>query len=107
MTTSTHLVKPFKNPYIDLALKDYSNWIFTEEQAKSQKGIWRDIFTNTPPNPIDLEIGVGNGYFFSHQSKTFAQRNLVGLELKYKPLIQTAKRTLKNNLRNFKFLFTH
>ena len=42
------------------------------------------------------EIGTGNGFHFVHQVQNEPHRNLIGIDLKYKPLAQTLRRLLKN-----------
>src|SRR5271170_2848598 len=77
---------PFPNRYIQM-LPEYKNWIFLEEEAIALKGKWTSIFKK-PEQPLDLEIGCGNGFFFAQQVENVPERNLMGLELKYKPLVQ-------------------
>ncbi len=86
-----------------LALQnEYSQWAFDEERAPRNKGLWRrEIFQTTDDNhPLDLEIGTGNGLFFLHRAKTHPHRSLVGIEIKYKPLIQSIRRTRSLGLDN-------
>jgi tRNA (guanine-N7-)-methyltransferase len=49
---------------------------------------------------MDLEIGTGNGLHFAHHAITYPGRCLVGLELRYKPLIQTIRRALRAGGKN-------
>lgn len=82
---------PKPNEYIQMMLGEYASWTFTEEEAPLFKGKWQtEVFKNS--GPIDLEIGTGSGYHFAHYGQSYPDRNLVGLELKYKPLIQSIRR---------------
>jgi tRNA (guanine-N7-)-methyltransferase len=76
------------------------NWVFTEEEAPLHKGRWREALGFESTVPVDLEIGTGNGYFFSHQAHSNPSRVLLGMELKYKPLVQTIKRALRMGTTN-------
>lgn len=90
---------PRPNQYtlaLDGEFKDYA---FNEERTPLNKGKWKTVFVN-PDAPLDLEVGTGAGYFFQHQALKHPERNLVGIEIKYKPLIQTIRRTLRAGARN-------
>src|ERR1700683_3448711 len=89
---------PFPNIYVKM-LPEFKGWIFLEEEALQLKGKWTSVF-GKPEQPLDLEIGCGNGFFFGHQVETQQGRNLLGIELKYKPLVQTVRRAKSKNLEN-------
>jgi len=89
---------PFPNLYIKM-LPEYKNWIFLEEEAVALKGRWASVF-DKPHHPVDLEIGCGNGFFFAQQVEAKPERNLLGIELKYKPLVQTVRRVKNKNQGN-------
>ncbi len=89
---------PFPNLYIKM-LPDFKNWIYLEEEAINLKGKWNNVFEK-PEQPLDLEIGCGNGFFFAEQVEKNPDRNLLGIELKYKPLVQTVRRIKNKNLHN-------
>lgn len=104
------LTRNIPNPhrYILMLQKDFSDWAYDEERAVLFKGKWRhEVFKVREESPIDLEIGVGNGFFFSHQAKAFPERNLIGIEIKYKPLIQTVRRARANGATNIRVLRFH
>jgi len=87
---------------------EYRHLAFNEERAPANQGQWRkEIFGVDEDFPMDLEIGTGNGTFFHHYCHTHPQRNVVGVELKYKPLIQTIRRNHKLNLSNGRVVRTH
>lgn len=88
------------NEYI-LALRGtYSNWSFDEEQAPLCRGKWREIFGRASEEPVDVELGTGNGFHFANHAIKFPERSLVGVELKYKPLIQSIRRAVRANCNN-------
>jgi tRNA (guanine-N7-)-methyltransferase len=96
---------PFPNRYVQM-LPEYKNWIFLEEEAVGLKGKWASVFEDSL-KPLDLEIGCGNGFFFAQQVASFAERNLLGIELKYKPLVQTVRRIKDRDLTNGKGIRFH
>lgn len=92
---------PVQNAYTSALNGEYSHIAFDEVRAPLNKGLWRkDVFKADAAMPLDLEIGTGNGTFFAHQAASNPNRLLVGLELKYKPLIQTIRRAAKQGSRN-------
>jgi tRNA (guanine-N7-)-methyltransferase len=68
---------------------------YNEERAVALKGKWRaEAFKVAPDHPLDLEIGTGNGFHFAHLAKANPTRSILGIELKYKPLIQSIRRAM-------------
>lgn len=92
------IAKP--NAYIVALNSEYASWAYDEERVLPLKGRWRAEFGVDASAPLDLEIGTGNGTHFAHYAASAPQRNVVGLELKYKPLIQTIRRCRRQNLTN-------
>lgn len=96
--------KSLPNPteYVLALNGEYRDWAYDEERAKENRGRWRDLFDVSAHSlaknemPMDLEIGTGNGYFFAHRAKICPDRLLVGMELKYKPLIQSIRRARRD-----------
>lgn len=83
---------------IDNECKDFA---FNEERAPHHRGVWREqVFQVPTEHPVDLEIGTGNGNHFAHHSKSNPNRCLVGLEIKYKPLIQSIRKVLNFGMKN-------
>lgn len=94
--------KTLPNPtvYVEMLYGEYKGWAFDEADAKGLRGAWRSKFGVTTDAPLDLEIGTGNGYFFAHQASAFPDRSLLGLEIKFKPLIQSIRRARKAGATN-------
>lgn len=92
-----------------LALEgEYKDYAFSEVRAPLNKGKWRsEIFKINQDAIIDLEVGTGNGKHFAHYALTNKDRNLVGIEIKYKPLIQSIRRVLKENGKNARICRYH
>lgn len=98
----------YQNEYtlaLDGDLRDYA---FNEERSPQNKGRWRqDIFQVPASTAVDLEIGTGNGLHFFHRASLDVSRCLVGVELKYKPLIQTIRRCVNRNFKNARICRYH
>jgi len=87
--------------YVQALQGEFSEFAYDEERALAMKGAWREkAFIQPQAAPLDLEIGTGNGYFFAHQAEAQPQRLLLGLEIKFKPLIQTIRRALFRGCKN-------
>jgi tRNA (guanine-N7-)-methyltransferase len=92
------LTRDLRHPteYVRLMNEDLSQWAFNEERAVKMVGKWRaEVLKTSAAHPLDLEIGTGNGYHFAHLAKSNPERSLVGIEIKFKPLIQSIKRALR------------
>jgi tRNA (guanine-N7-)-methyltransferase len=90
------------NPYVGL-IEDYSPWVFMEEQARLLRGEWKNLVFNSP-RPLDVEIGTGNGFHFSHYAETHPERSLVGFEIKFKTVVQSIARARRGNCENVKMV---
>lgn len=87
---------PKPNAYILALQGEYSPWSYDEERAPTYRGLWREkAFEVDASAPVDLEIGTGNGTHFAHHAAQNPGRCLIGLELRYKPLIQSIRRVRK------------
>lgn len=86
---------PRQNAYTLALNGEFSHVAFDEVRAPLNKGKWRsDVFKASAAMPLDVEVGTGNGTYFAHHAKVHPDRLLVGLELKYKPLVQTIRRAV-------------
>jgi tRNA (guanine-N7-)-methyltransferase len=102
--------KDLKIPnYYTLALDgEFREFAFNEERAGENKGQWRSqVFKTVDTAPVDLEIGTGNGVHFQHHCLKHPERHLIGIELKYKPLIQTIRGALRKGSRNGRVIRFH
>ncbi len=92
---------PRQNFYTLALNGEYAHRAFDEERAPLNKGKWRsEVFQAEEARVLDLEIGTGTGTFFAHQAIKNPERLLVGIELKYKPLIQSIRRALTAGANN-------
>lgn len=102
--TSTQAL-PNPNQYVQALLGEYAEWALSEDRAPLHRGRWRaEVLRVADDKPVDLEIGTGNGYFFAHQALAHPERCLLGIELKYKPLIQSIRRALRGGARNARIM---
>ena len=92
---------PNQNAYTLALDNEFRDFAFNEERAPENKGKWRSqVFKCAQDVPLDVEIGTGSGMHFAHRANANLKRNLVGLELKYKPLIQSIRRAQATGIRN-------
>ena len=98
MVETKTLPKPTE--YVLALNGEYADWAYDEERAKQHRGKWRRQFGVEDLAPMDLEIGTGNGYFFAHRAVSEPSRSLIGMELKYKPLIQSIRRARRDGAEN-------
>lgn len=86
---------PYPNDYAVSLLNDFDKHAYDEERVLDFKGKWRELrFESDDSLALDLEIGTGNGFHLANFVGNNPERAIVGLELKYKPLIQTVRRAL-------------
>ena len=92
------------NPYVELMYGEFAGWTFAED-ASQYRGQWRQqAFAVNRSCPLDLEIGPGNGFHFAEHARKYPDRQLIGLELKYKPLVQSIRRCLRSGANNARML---
>ena len=93
------------NSYVNKMYEDYADWVFDEQESELFKDHWREKVFNSPASSkMDIEIGPGSGNHFCHLTSYNRERLFVAIELKYKPLIQTARRLQKNNCVNARII---
>ena len=90
------------NPYM-YRLKEYPEYImYDKEVMNSYQGRWNEYFKNN--NPIYLEIGSGSGNFALGMCEKYKDRNHIALELRFKRLHSSARKSKNLNLNNVLFL---
>lgn len=96
---------PKPNMYIKALKGEFSSWAFDEERCPQLRGKWRsEVFKASEDVAMDLEIGTGNGFHFGHYAQKHPERNLLGIELKYKPLIQAIRRCVRAGCENARIM---
>ncbi|MBX3020789.1 MAG: tRNA (guanosine(46)-N7)-methyltransferase TrmB [Bdellovibrionales bacterium] len=92
---------PIPNEYILALHGEYGDWCYDEERTPELRGQWRKEAFRVPETaPLDFEIGTGNGLHFAHHAIKHPERCLLGIELKYKPLIQSIRRARRGGAIN-------
>ena len=77
--------------------------MYDNERILSLKGNWcKNLFKNS--NNLYLEIGSGSANFTSTLAKLNPNNNYLGVEIRFKRLIQAARKAEKLNLNNLVFL---
>lgn len=97
----------YQNAYTLSIQNEYSKFVYDGESAYSMRGQWRKLLEMEEPCAIDLEIGTGNGLHFAHRSERFPGRGIIGIEMKYKPLVQSIRRALKSGAKNARMVRLH
>lgn len=97
--------RDIRNPheYVRAMHGECREWVFDEEAAPNFKGRWKQEVFNSN-RPLDLEIGTGNGFFFAQRAEECPERSLLGIEVKFKPLIQTIRRARRTGSENMRML---
>ena len=89
-----------RNPYVSIAERE-ENGLHLESAARAHRGEWRKSTFNAPSQmPLDVEIGTGNGEFLAHHSAAHPERCVLGIERKFKPLVQSLKGLQRAELNN-------
>ncbi len=63
---------------------------------------FKDIFANT--NPVNVEIGIGNGEFLVHYASKFPEENFLGFEVVKRVIRKAISRAQKRELNNIKLI---
>lgn len=92
------IAKP--NQYVHMLDNEFRDHAFNEDRAVALKGKWREALGVESEHPMDLEIGTGNGFHFANLAKRIPERSLLGIELKFKPLVQSIRRALNQGAQN-------
>ncbi len=95
---------PRPNIYVQQLYGDFAPWCLDEEAAPQHKGLWRKLLGLPEDAPLCLEIGTGNGTHFLDLVRNNPNQGHLGIELKYKPLIQTVRRCVREHLQNFRVI---
>lgn len=65
--------------------------IYDDEKIVNSKNKWsKEIFKNN--NPLELEIGCGSAMFTNELARLNKNVNFIGVEIRFKRLVQAAKR---------------
>ena len=80
---------PNLNPYLKLH-REFGPPVFTAEDAQEHAGRWQTAFGREAP--LHLEIGTGNGFFLAEMAQRHPEWNWLGIEIRYKRVILTAKK---------------
>jgi tRNA (guanine-N7-)-methyltransferase len=80
--------RPDLNPYVRLH-REYRE-IVPGNEAPTWRGRWSELFGRTAP--LHLEIGTGNGSFFAAMASAHPECDFVGVEIRFKRVVQGAKR---------------
>ena len=80
------------NPYLSLHA-ELGRPAMTSEAAAACKGRWHEEFGREAP--LHVEIGAGNGFFLSGMAARHPEFNWLGVEIRFKRVVLTARKLLK------------
>ncbi|MFT5583793.1 MAG: tRNA (guanine-N7-)-methyltransferase [Cognaticolwellia sp.] len=82
-------IDPDHNPYLNLH-RSWGRPVLTSEQSAACRGAWEQEFGRKAT--LNVEIGTGNGFFFSGMAESHPDQNWLGIEIRFKRVILTAKK---------------
>lgn len=77
------------NPYVT-EHRSFGRPVLPADEAATFKGRWHDAFGREAP--LHLEIGCGNGFFFTGMAERHTDWNFVGIEIRYKRVVLVGKK---------------
>jgi tRNA (guanine-N7-)-methyltransferase len=86
------------NPYLVLH-HEFGLPVLTAQQAQEACVDWAAHFGR--PAPLHLEIGSGNGFFFAGMAKLHPEWNWLGVEIRFKRVILTARKLQSSGSEEF------
>ncbi len=88
---------PDANPYVR-SHREFGPPLLTADAAWTWKGRWHAHFGREAP--LHLEIGCGNGFFLRDMALAHPEWDFVGIEIRFKRVVQTAEKLVKAGVRN-------
>lgn len=89
------------NPYLKAHL-EYTPEVIPAERGPELRGHWQDAFLR--PAPLHVEIGPGNGFFLSGMAARHPDRNWLGIEIRFKRVVLTARKLRRAGCENGRVL---
>ncbi len=77
------------NPYLK-SHQELKPEVITSAEGPAFRGRWGDAFGR--PAPLHVEIGPGNGFFLAGMGALHPDRNWLGIELRFKRVVLTARK---------------
>ena len=72
------------------------------KNPEASKNNWKSVFGNN--NPINLELGMGRGYFIIEMAKKYPNINFIGLELDKNQTAYALERLSNQNINNLRII---
>lgn len=92
------------NPFL-LSHREYGRPLIPADQAWKLRDSWAEEFGREAP--LHLEIGCGNGFFLSGLAERHPEINFLGIEIRYKRTVLTAKKLDGVGVSNARILRYH
>lgn len=90
------------NPHMRLH-QELKPEVLTSDEAPAFRGRWGEAFgrpAGSPPAPLHVEIGPGNGFFFAGMAARHPEANFLGIEIRFKRVVLTARKLRKAGVSN-------
>lgn len=94
------------NPYVN-KLAEFAPYAMTSDQGEATRGRWREQLGLAPEAPLLLEVGPGNGFFFREVLDRFPEAGIVGIEVRFKRVWLTARKSVEEGHTRFRVLHHH
>jgi len=91
-----------KKPWIDEAIKEYSDFVLVRPDGNHLKGRWAEMFGRQAP--LYVELGTGKGRFISELAALHPEFNFVGIEAQQDVLYYAAAKVREKELTNVRLL---
>ncbi len=94
------------NPYVE-KLAEFAPYAMTSDQGEAARGRWRQELGLAADAPLLLEVGPGNGFFFREVLDRFPHAGIVGIEVRFKRVWLTARKSVEEGHTRFRVLHHH
>ena len=95
---------PDVNPYL-ISHREFGRPLLPASKAWPLRGRWQDEFGRAAP--LHLEIGCGNGFFITELAARHPDWNILGIEIRYKRTVMTAKKLVERGVTNARIARYH
>lgn len=96
--------RPDANPYVR-SHRTFGLPLLPASEAWPWRGRWAEHFGREAP--LHVEIGSGNGFFLAGMATRHPEWNWVGIELRYKRTVQTARKLIEAGADNARIVRYH
>ena len=89
--------RPDVNPYV-ASHRAFGEEVLPASDAPAWRGRWAELFGRDAP--LHVEVGTGNGFYFSGMAALHPEWNWIGIEIRFKRIVLTAMKVRAAGLGN-------